>query len=232
MDPYIITYITWIGTYNTQLYTHQAKIYIKNIIGCNVYFNKYYKKYENNHDNEEIELKDSVGTVKGIFWKNDRWIIEITIVKVKEYWLFGEKTRTKEKTVYILPDNITRLSSDCTEYKNQVTYRRYPTYAMDLTSSFNRWNYLWRNCGSKHNAYYCHKNPDYKKTLIRIPENPPPCDDFIQSTITQHAPICRYCGNFQEKHMSWPQRRGGNRSRRLINNRKIKSSRMRTLIVK
>jgi hypothetical protein len=151
------------------------------------------------------------------------------MVKVKEYWLFGERTSTKEKTVYILPDNITKLSSECPEYKNQVTYRRYPTYAPDLTPSDNEWNYLWYNCGSKYNTHYCHKNRDYKDTLIRIPENPPPCDKFIQSTITEHAPICGYCGNVKQKHMPWSQRRGGNRSRRLINNRKIKSSRMRTL---
>jgi hypothetical protein len=230
MEPYIITDIMWIGANNKQQYTHQAKIYIKNIIGCEVYFDKYYK---NNHDNKEIELKDSVGTVKGIFWKNYRWIIEITMVKVKEYWLFGKKTSTKEETVYILPDNITRLSSECPEYKNQVTYRRYPTYTMDLTPSSDKWKYLWHNCGSKHNPYYCHKNYDYKETLIRIPENPPPCDNFIQSTITEHAPICGKCGNSQQKHIiSWSQRRGGKQSRRFINNRKIKSSRMRTLIAK
>jgi hypothetical protein len=228
MKPYIITDITWRGTNDNKQYTHQAKIYIENIIGCNVYFDEYYKKYEDDQNNTKIELKDSVGTVKKIFWKNDRWIIKITIVKVKEYWLIGEIT--KEKTVYILPDNITRLSSDCTEYQNQVTYRRYPTYGMDLTTSSNKWEYLWKNCGSKHNAYYCHKNPGHKQTLNRIPENPPPCDKFIQSTITQHAPICGKCGNFQEKHMTWPpQRMGGNRSRRLVNNRKIKSSRTRTL---
>ena len=223
MNPYIITDITWRGTNNTQRYTHQAKIYIEDIIGCNVYFDKYYKKYEDDQNNTKIELKDSVGTVKSIFWKNDRWIIEITIVKVKKNWLFGKITK---KTVYILPDNITRLSSDCGEYQNQVTYRRYPTYGMDLTTSSNKWEYLW----IKDNYGYRHKNSDHKQTLNRIPENPPPCDDFIQSTITQHAPICGKCGNFQEKHMTWPpQRMGGNRSRRLVNNRKIKSSRTRTL---
>jgi len=29
--------------------------YIDEIIGCKVYFNKYYKKYENSYDNKEIE---------------------------------------------------------------------------------------------------------------------------------------------------------------------------------
>ncbi len=137
--------------------------------------------------------------------------------------------RELKKKPYILPDNITGLSSDCPEYKNQVTYRRYPTYARDFTPSSNRWNYLWYDCGSKHNPYYCHTNPNYTDTLIRIPKNPPPCANFIQSTITQHVPICGKCGNFQDKHMTWSPRRGGKQSRRLINNRKIKSSRTRTL---
>ena len=65
--PNIIIDIKWTGKNDNRPYTHQAKIYIENIIGCTVYFNKYYKKYVNDHDNNEIDSNKSSGIVKRIF---------------------------------------------------------------------------------------------------------------------------------------------------------------------
>ena len=220
----IIFDIYWLN-YNGERIKHKVAIPFRDIENCDIYFKKYYKTETDTKDETKVKTKNNIRLQgKVISFKQN--VLKIRMSTIKKLLGFERKV---EQDKYVKTEDIEGLSSECSEYTNQVRYWSLPP----------PWNLIRNQIGT---SFYENentwKNNVLLPTLSKLPMTPPACNNYIPSNRAmattnsyagiwgdRTAAICKYCGNNIDKHRG---KMGGNQSRRRSVIRKIKSRKRKT----